>query len=308
MGLFGYLHKRQIPNSGRGVFRKPCPSPALESVPVATSDPGPNAAAQKLPWGAGLLRAPPAPYGAQAASPRGWWNKSRQPRQLVLYDDDYLALPGTTSPSPSPSPSQAPEFALGSFMRQPSQTNAGAPQPFALGSYAKLAPQSSSDAPPQQPPSFCLLKEDGTCKTFFRKKPFVAQDTSLPRSSCGRGLSSYSSRLLSDNRVWGSSRWGKEAREAFFRPYETSFIDTHCHLDFLFSRQPYSWVVVLKIVCVCVRARTRLLVFVHVCAQMVVCLYICVCVSVLLFFDFSQIYISVDMFCKMVSKLTKAKF
>ena len=30
--------------------------------------------------------------------------------------------------------------------------------------------------------------------------------------------------------------------EAFFKTYTTRFIDTHCHLDFLFTREPYAYV------------------------------------------------------------------
>ena len=211
-GLFRYLEKRQIPHRGQGLYRRSCPS-AVDTVPVVSSDCGGNAAARKAAWEAGGMST--AAGSSCSSSPGGWWSKLRPP-DTVLCDEEYPALPGTTSPS------------LGSFTKPPAQYRT-----------------------PHQPASFRLVKEDGTCKTFFRKKPFLVLDTSRPVNSCGRKMSSYSSRLLNDSRVFGSSRWGKEAREAFSRPYQTFFIDTHCHLDFLFNREPYSYVEVYNIVCKC---------------------------------------------------------
>ena len=205
-GLSRYLEKRRIPSGGRGPQGRLCPS-AVQVAPVTSSDCGESAAARKVACGAGVLIASPE---SPPTSSGGWWSKPAPP-DGVLYDDHYPALPGTASPSLTPH--------------------------FALGSYTKLP---ARNAAPHQPPSFRTVKEDGTCKTFFRKKPFLALDKPLSVSSCGQKASSYTSRLLKDSRVLGSSRWGKEAKEAFSRPYSSLFVDTHCHLDFLFNRQPYS--------------------------------------------------------------------
>lgn len=206
-GLSRYLEKRRIPSGGRGPHGRLCP-PAAQVAPVTSSDCGEGAAAKKVACGAGVFNA--SAESPPTSSEGGWWSKPAPP-DGVLYDDHYPALPGTASPSLTPN--------------------------FALGSYTKLP---TRNAAPHQPPSFRTVKEDGTCKTFFRKKPFLAPNTPFSVSSCGQKVSSYASRLLKDSRVSGSSRWGKEAKEAFSRPYSGLFVDTHCHLDFLFNRQPYS--------------------------------------------------------------------
>ncbi|XP_070192209.1 uncharacterized protein [Littorina saxatilis] len=240
-GLSHFLQRRHIPSVNRNpttsVNRNPTRRsypPAVETAPGVSSDSGLSCASRNVQCGRGLMNTPPVDSSTNMVpslggcrrgvanppddscsntftSPGGWWDNSRK-NDTVVYNEDFPAL-GT-------SPSQASDLAV--------------------GSYASMAATTTN---PQQPGSFRIIKEDGTCKTFFRKKPFIMVDSSsplpLPASSCGRGVSPYSSRLLNDNRLTGSSRWGKEAKEAFFKQYQTPYVDTHCHLDFLFNREPY---------------------------------------------------------------------
>ena len=100
--------------------------------------------------------------------------------------------------------------------------------------------KSYADLTSQQPMSYRVETEGGGCKTVSHRKMFRSLgSTSSLSSASSLGLSAYSARLLGDNRMGGFGQWGSVAKDAFFEQYQTKFVDTHCHLDFLFNRLPY---------------------------------------------------------------------
>jgi hypothetical protein len=246
-GLNTFLQRRSIPRAspkGRCLLQRPGSAREDEGVAASSDHPSTLVSGETL----GLIPTPPrqnysyAPTSAAAAatsgvadSARGWWGpQQKRADEQQECDEEYPALPGALPSSASN------QFAVGGFMRGGHNQSLPTSSP---------SPAHSACPSANQPSSFRIVKEDGTCKTFFRKKPFSASDSLvLADNLIGRGASPYSSRLLSDNRLLGEgsrsssaySQWGYAAREAFFKPYETFFVDTHCHLDFLFHREPFS--------------------------------------------------------------------
>ncbi|XP_076469693.1 uncharacterized protein LOC143300022 [Babylonia areolata] len=200
--VFHSLYRRAIPISCRDRNRRSCP-PAVESTPAVSSEQG--SPCDKKPWAPdGLMPAAGLSYMQTVTSPGAWWQQASQPNCVPVGDEDFPSLSATAS-----------------FVSQHAPLGSGTPT-ISENSFSK------------DNVSFSGAKDDGSCENFYRKK---AQD----EFRGGRwGMSRYASRLLNDNRLSGGKKWGKEAREAFSKPYQTSFVDTHCHLDFLFNREPYS--------------------------------------------------------------------
>lgn len=62
------------------------------------------------------------------------------------------------------------------------------------------------------------------------------------RTISTRGKSVAQGAEATETCSWRRSNYGLRTYNAFFNAYHSTFIDTHCHLDFLFNREPFEYV------------------------------------------------------------------
>ncbi|XP_025107300.1 uncharacterized protein LOC112572020 isoform X4 [Pomacea canaliculata] len=107
------------------------------------------------------------------------------------------------------------------------------------------SPVSSNMMSPQ-----AVLGQSGSIKKSFGSKEkncipafrTIADQPSKSTSFGGRNrhlAAPYTTRFSSDSSVSNRNCWNKSTFSMFLNSYNTKFIDTHCHLDLLFRRQPF---------------------------------------------------------------------
>lgn len=107
------------------------------------------------------------------------------------------------------------------------------------------SPVSSNMMSPQ-----AVLGQSGSIKKSFGSKeknciPAFRTITDQPSKSTSFGgrnrhlAAPYTTRFSSDSSVSNRNCWNKSTFSMFLNSYNTKFIDTHCHLDLLFRRQPF---------------------------------------------------------------------
>nr|KAG5696460.1 hypothetical protein BaRGS_020997 [Batillaria attramentaria] len=220
-GLSEFMSRRVIPRQNKSVLRRSFPADAETEMGMNVQYKFGRASACRM------FKPEGPPVCAPGAYPKlpeqDYWQSPVAASSSALNDEEYpaLATGGAVSQSGS-------SVLQGSYARAAAKNCAS----------GRTSQTFSSDSLKQSFEDLTQFRGEENCKTFFRGARRLSEPGFLP--STGGGVSAYASRLLSDNRVMGWTKWGVEAYDAFFTDYKTTFIDTHCHLDFLFNREQYS--------------------------------------------------------------------